>query len=541
MEQRRNERARKTGDPRENPPTSSIVRHDSHLYLSHCLAVNCGEAEVWAALNIGVLRADAGEVRCAWNSAGMQGSGGGGERSPRKPADQRHCSARFPRAKTQAIPPGLEPGSPRSDPYMSTLCARSKSEIFLGNHGMSPKSAMKNTVIAHSRGTEAGGGGERRGWRQLLALLELGEVDGGHLAPQQPHQLIHAPVVALHVHQNLELGGPPRRRPRLDVQHVHAHVLRTVDIVCGYRLLTLNSVVARELYYSASSHKVVKVFHVIGLTGVVNHINRYVCEQGADGDSLLYRAPVVIYALSWADCRMHPSLLSTGSDRASLHLTMKLAKGHYSASNVRPSEEEIPEEIRVAATDKFLSQVASGVFQDTLKKIHSYISAADNMSLYTEQIWRSWQPIQVPTRISLAIELPQPWHLDSSRISSTKPKLNLLLARYLLTQYLRFFCLLRSKIIPAVAAAATPFTVDISTESDACVHRSSSVFHHRGIRLSDDSKAPEPNKISTGGFFPLLLPALGALGDLIRATSDIVSSMERGSLEQVQPAAGRED
>ncbi|KAJ8876193.1 hypothetical protein PR048_024102 [Dryococelus australis] len=34
MEQRRNEGAEETGDPRENPPTSSIVRHDSHLRKS---------------------------------------------------------------------------------------------------------------------------------------------------------------------------------------------------------------------------------------------------------------------------------------------------------------------------------------------------------------------------------------------------------------------------------------------------------------------------------------------------------------------------
>ncbi|KAJ8894438.1 hypothetical protein PR048_007092 [Dryococelus australis] len=31
MEQRRNERAGETGDPRENPPTNGIVRHDSHM------------------------------------------------------------------------------------------------------------------------------------------------------------------------------------------------------------------------------------------------------------------------------------------------------------------------------------------------------------------------------------------------------------------------------------------------------------------------------------------------------------------------------
>ncbi|KAJ8889200.1 hypothetical protein PR048_008698 [Dryococelus australis] len=34
MEQRRNERERKTGDPRENPPTNGIVRNDSHMRKS---------------------------------------------------------------------------------------------------------------------------------------------------------------------------------------------------------------------------------------------------------------------------------------------------------------------------------------------------------------------------------------------------------------------------------------------------------------------------------------------------------------------------
>ncbi|KAJ8883346.1 hypothetical protein PR048_015189 [Dryococelus australis] len=34
MEQRQNERAGETGDPRENPPTNGIVRHDSHLRKS---------------------------------------------------------------------------------------------------------------------------------------------------------------------------------------------------------------------------------------------------------------------------------------------------------------------------------------------------------------------------------------------------------------------------------------------------------------------------------------------------------------------------
>ncbi|KAJ8866676.1 hypothetical protein PR048_032537 [Dryococelus australis] len=34
MEQRRNERAEETGDPRVNPPTSGIVLYDSHMQNS---------------------------------------------------------------------------------------------------------------------------------------------------------------------------------------------------------------------------------------------------------------------------------------------------------------------------------------------------------------------------------------------------------------------------------------------------------------------------------------------------------------------------
>ncbi|KAJ8874349.1 hypothetical protein PR048_025197 [Dryococelus australis] len=49
--------------------------------------------EIWAALNIEVLRADEGE-------------GGGNGRSPRRPADQRHHPARFPHAKIRGDPAG---------------------------------------------------------------------------------------------------------------------------------------------------------------------------------------------------------------------------------------------------------------------------------------------------------------------------------------------------------------------------------------------------------------------------------------------------
>ncbi|KAJ8869279.1 hypothetical protein PR048_030851 [Dryococelus australis] len=57
---------------------------------------------IWAAFNIEILRADQGEARLVWSSAGMQGCGNG--RSPRRPADQRHRPARFPHAEIRERP-----------------------------------------------------------------------------------------------------------------------------------------------------------------------------------------------------------------------------------------------------------------------------------------------------------------------------------------------------------------------------------------------------------------------------------------------------
>ncbi|KAJ8878912.1 hypothetical protein PR048_019515 [Dryococelus australis] len=47
MEQRRNVRARETGDPRENPPTNSIVRHDSHLRKSGVTRPGIEPGSLW--------------------------------------------------------------------------------------------------------------------------------------------------------------------------------------------------------------------------------------------------------------------------------------------------------------------------------------------------------------------------------------------------------------------------------------------------------------------------------------------------------------
>ncbi|KAJ8883622.1 hypothetical protein PR048_015467 [Dryococelus australis] len=93
MEQRRNEKVR--GD--EISPKKPADQW-------HRLARLPGDAtvkseEIWAALNIEVLRSDEGEAMRVWSSAGTIGRGNG--KTQRKPADQRHRSARFPHVKIQ--------------------------------------------------------------------------------------------------------------------------------------------------------------------------------------------------------------------------------------------------------------------------------------------------------------------------------------------------------------------------------------------------------------------------------------------------------
>ncbi|KAJ8897855.1 hypothetical protein PR048_003208 [Dryococelus australis] len=86
--------------------------HESLHYPHHTHAIgptNFGSGEIWAALNTEVLRADEGEARWVWSSAGMQGRGNW--RTSRKPADQRHCPAKI----RKQPPSGIEPGSPRWD------------------------------------------------------------------------------------------------------------------------------------------------------------------------------------------------------------------------------------------------------------------------------------------------------------------------------------------------------------------------------------------------------------------------------------------
>ncbi|KAJ8869712.1 hypothetical protein PR048_028707 [Dryococelus australis] len=76
-----------------------------------------------------VLRADEGEARWVWSSVRIKWPWGNG-RSPRKPAEQRHRTARFPHVKIRERPRhGIEPGSPRwesnTQRRLSGCCARS--------------------------------------------------------------------------------------------------------------------------------------------------------------------------------------------------------------------------------------------------------------------------------------------------------------------------------------------------------------------------------------------------------------------------------
>ncbi|KAJ8888577.1 hypothetical protein PR048_008069 [Dryococelus australis] len=88
MEQRMNERAGETGDPRDDPPTSGIIRHNSHMRKSGSEPVG-------------------NRTRFTYSRRGGNG------RSARKPADQRHRPARFPLAKIRgATLSGIEPGLP---------------------------------------------------------------------------------------------------------------------------------------------------------------------------------------------------------------------------------------------------------------------------------------------------------------------------------------------------------------------------------------------------------------------------------------------
>ncbi|KAJ8865975.1 hypothetical protein PR048_033499 [Dryococelus australis] len=98
MEQRRDEMAGETGDPQENPPTNGIVQHDSHVRKS-------GDRT-----RIALVR---GEQANREYETAPECKGRGNDRSPRRPANQRHSRGAIPTCENPgAAPPGIEPGSP---------------------------------------------------------------------------------------------------------------------------------------------------------------------------------------------------------------------------------------------------------------------------------------------------------------------------------------------------------------------------------------------------------------------------------------------
>ncbi|KAJ8879213.1 hypothetical protein PR048_019819 [Dryococelus australis] len=128
MEQRRSKRAGETGDPRENPPASGIVRHGSHLRKSEVNRLGIEPSSPWGEancltaqppwpchpcvvtrlrrLNKEVSSTGKAEIRWIWRSGGMQGRGNGS--TQRKPTGQYKRPPRFPKANIQVIPPGIE-------------------------------------------------------------------------------------------------------------------------------------------------------------------------------------------------------------------------------------------------------------------------------------------------------------------------------------------------------------------------------------------------------------------------------------------------
>ncbi|KAJ8878414.1 hypothetical protein PR048_018992 [Dryococelus australis] len=128
-----------TEDPRENPPTNCIVRHDSHVRKSGVTrpgiktrsamlggeqanrsatvapmaqaATNYKIVDIWATLDIEILRVDEGGVRRVWSSAGMQGRRK--REIPEKTRRPAASSGTIRRCESAGVtPPGIEPGSP---------------------------------------------------------------------------------------------------------------------------------------------------------------------------------------------------------------------------------------------------------------------------------------------------------------------------------------------------------------------------------------------------------------------------------------------
>ncbi|KAJ8890127.1 hypothetical protein PR048_009634 [Dryococelus australis] len=106
MARRRNERTGETGDPRENPPTNGIVRHDSHMRKSGVTRLGIEYGSSWCEASR--LTAQPPRLR---RSAGMQG-----QVERENPENTRQPAASSSTIITCENPgatsPGIESGSP---------------------------------------------------------------------------------------------------------------------------------------------------------------------------------------------------------------------------------------------------------------------------------------------------------------------------------------------------------------------------------------------------------------------------------------------
>ncbi|KAJ8894650.1 hypothetical protein PR048_007314 [Dryococelus australis] len=140
MEQRWNERLRETGDPRENPPTSDIIRHDSHMRkfmqrhildamarhssLRHTYKSSRLANVVWKAFPIWRRRARYNDTACFL----MKRQGGGKLDIPEKARRPAASSGTIPTCENpRVIRPGIEPGGVE----VSAVCSYLAVNVYL--------------------------------------------------------------------------------------------------------------------------------------------------------------------------------------------------------------------------------------------------------------------------------------------------------------------------------------------------------------------------------------------------------------------------
>ncbi|KAJ8881827.1 hypothetical protein PR048_018313 [Dryococelus australis] len=108
MERRWNSRAGETGIPRENPPVSSVVQHDSHMRRS---GSELGGDRARIAVVGGERPSHCSRAAVGWSGAGMQGRGK--REYPEKARRQATSPSTIPTCQNPGVnPPGIKPGSP---------------------------------------------------------------------------------------------------------------------------------------------------------------------------------------------------------------------------------------------------------------------------------------------------------------------------------------------------------------------------------------------------------------------------------------------